>query len=671
MGRRLLFASTVFLPALAWLRIQGQELGLYDSSIGTSLVIVLAMLMFSFMIGIHTSIMSHAEDRILYLNRVYGMLSGINSLIVRINSQNELLREATHIAISKGGFPRAWFGLVDRELNIVRLAYDLETSQYPAGNDPRLSLLDLGKGYSPIALAVHTRRSVVSNDVAADEQSHFTRELLANGIRSYAVFPLIIGPRVLGIFKLHAEVPNFFHREELQLLEEMAGDVAFAIRHLEQKQVVEHLAYFDSLTNLANARLLEDRLLQAIDHAHQTSSPLSLIVIDIVAFKMVNDAFGRNIGDETLRIIARSLIAACGENRCARLGSNLFAVILPSLPLESDITQEYDRIEKFAFGNLEIYGHVFSLTSRAGIAMVPVDGDDPSSILRNAELALENARRLGLRYRFHAQSSNTRVAEQINMRRLLQCALEKGEFSLHYQIKVSGKRGTLESAEALLRWNSAEYGNVSPSIFIPILEETGLIENVGIWALTQAASDSQESLNTVAPHFRIAVNVSASQLLRDDFIDLITRAFGPYTAKAQLDVEITESLMMHDLEGTVEKLRILRELGFKIAIDDFGTGYSSLAHLACLPLDYLKIDKSFVAALPDSAEGTAVIKAIVSLARTLRLIVIAEGVETAEQAEILISLGCDQLQGYYYGKPEPLKDLLARLKSSGSICANN
>lgn len=661
-GRRLLAVATVILPALAWLRVQGQALGLYDASVGTGLVVTMAMLMFALLIGVHTSTLARAEDRIQYLNRVYSMLSDINSLIVRTTSRDELLEGAGRIAVVRGGFPRAWFGIVDMEHNVVRLAQGGDDTERPHDDDHRLSLLDFGAGYSPIGRAVRTRQPVISNDVAAEPSGPFQDELLAHGIRSYAVFPLLLGPRVLGVFKLHAEVPHFFHGEELQLLAEMAGDVAFAIRHLEQKQVVDHLAYFDSLTGLANARLLDDRLQQELVNATRMDSPFALLVIDIISFKMVNDAYGRNVGDEALRTVARRLCEACGEGRCARLGSNLFAVLLSASVSESDIARQYEQIVHAVFDTFDIHGNAFRLSTRAGIAMFPVDGTDPPTLLRSAESALEQARLGGQRYHFHAQSSNARVAEHMNMRRLLAGALAKGEFVLHYQVKVESRSGQPVSAEALLRWNSAEYGAVSPTRFVPILEETGLIEPVGLWALAQAARDSHDMVLPVNADFRMAVNVSAAQLLRPDFIDAVANAFGPYAARAQLDIEITESLLMRDVEDAIVKLRHLRSIGFKIAIDDFGTGYSSMAYLARLPLDYLKIDRSFVVALPESSDGIAVVAAIVSLARSLRLAVIAEGVETEAQATLLASLGCDQLQGYHYGKPEPLDDLLARLQ---------
>jgi diguanylate cyclase (GGDEF)-like protein len=663
MGRRLLLSAALILPGLAWLRIQGQQSGLYDTSLGTGLVVTLALLMFALLVGFHTHALGRAEDRIQYLNRVYGVLSDINSLIVRTGGRDELLAEASRIAVERGGFPRAWFGLVDAGRGAVKLAGDTPGTNGLDENDRRLSLLDLGAGYSPIGLAVHTRQPVVSNDVAADPRGAFTAELLAHGIRSYAVFPLLSGDRVLGIFKLHAEVPQFFHGEELQLLAEMAGDVTFAIEHLEQKQIVDHLAYFDALTGLANARLLEDRLQQAIDHALQLDAPFALLVIDIIAFKMVNDAYGRHVGDEALRTVARRIGAAAGEGRCARLGSNLFAILIPALASESDVAQEYERVLHAAFGTFNILNHTFDLAPRAGIAMVPVDGTEPAALLRNAEAALDEARLGGQRYRFHAQSSNARVAERMEMRRLLGGALAKGEFALHYQIKVNSRTRRPDSAEALLRWHSSEYGMVPPSTFVPILEETGLIETVGLWALGQAARDSLETAATMTADFRFAVNVSVLQLLQPGFADSVAATFGPFAGSAQLDIEITESLLMRDVEDAIAKLRRLRAMGFKIAIDDFGTGYSSMAYLARLPVDYLKIDRSFVVALPDNPEGIAVVTAIISLAHSLRLGVIAEGVETAAQAALLTALGCEQLQGYHFGKPEPLADLLRRLRS--------
>lgn len=667
MGKRLLVSVAIVLPLLAWLRLEGQASHLYSPEFGGGLVLTVALLMMAALIVFHTSVTNRAETRIKYLNRVYSVLSEVNALIVRVADQTELFNEASRIAVQRGGFPRAWFGLVDPARATIELVAGLDPALIgsPMLAD-RLSLRRAGAGSSPIARAVHGGVLVVSNDVAQDLSDPFRNELLMQGIRSYAVFPLYLQKKVIGVFKLHAEEANFFHAEELRLLNELVGDIVFGINHLAQRSKLDHLAYFDSLTNLANARLFEDRLQQAVDHASRNDGGLAIFVFDIVAFKLVNDSFGRPAGDETLRALAERLIHACGETNCGRLGSNLFALIVVGYADETEIAGELRRILDDCFAkDFEIFGNTFPVAARFGIAIYKHDGDDGKTLVSNAETALKAARKTGQRYRFYNQLSNDRIAERIKVHRLLSRALERSEFTLHYQGKVDGKSLALCGAEALLRWNSADLGAVSPAEFVPLLEDLGLIEKVGAWAVSQAASDSDLHIRPTHPGFRIAVNVSASQLQQPDFVERIHAAFGEHVGLAELDIELTESLLMTDVAGSIDKLRRLRALGLKVALDDFGTGYSSMAYLAKLPLDYLKIDQSFIAGLPADPECVTLVSSMIGLGHALGLEVIAEGVETAAQAALLSSLGCDQLQGYHFARPEPLAALLARLHAPG------
>ena len=670
MGRRLLLSAWFALPVLAWCSLEGQSRNLFGPQFGTAVLVTVGLAMLSALILWHTATAELGERRVQYLNRTYSVLSEVNALIVRVTDRTQLFQEASQIAVRRGGFPRAWFGIVNSDNNVVELvAWEDAARQHPMPTKlgDRLSLKQIDGELSPIARAIHSGKPVVSNDIVADKTHPFRSELLADGIRSLAIFPLILSGKPIGIFKLHAEIPNFFHDEEMRLLSEMAGDIVFAMNNLEQRQTLNHLAYFDSLTNLANARLFEERLSQAIDNATRQRSALALIVFDIISFRLVNEVHGRQAGDYVLRQLSQRLVDCSSEARSSRLGSNLFALVIPGIATESGLVKEYERLMACCFGDaFSVSEHRISLTVRCGIAILHGNGR-AKTLLDQAESALRAAGSSGELYRFYDPASNERNAVRLDLQARLTRALAQSEFVLHYQIKVDARSMEPCGAEALLRWSDSATGPVSPCVFVPILEEIGLIGKVGAWALRQASSDSSRVIQPFCQGFRISVNVSASQLLEPDFVEKVQLAFGDYVFTAELDLELTESLVMRDIDASIGKLRRLRELGIKIAIDDFGTGYSSMAYLAKLPLDYLKIDRAFVTGLPHDKESITVISSIIGLGHALGLQVIAEGVEHEAQAMLLASLGCDQLQGYFFAKPEPLAAMLARLNVAAPV----
>jgi diguanylate cyclase (GGDEF)-like protein len=672
MGRRMLLSVSITMPLFAWIRLRGEAMHLYSTEFGVSLVVTCSLLLMMTLIVLHTAITNRAETRIHYLNRVHSVLSEVNALVALVDGRAALFHEASRIAVERGGFPRAWFGVLDASGQAIELVAGIDPASAAALRE-RLSLYPSNGRPGPIARAFGCARPIVSNDLTRELADPCHAEMLAQGIRSYAVLPLILDGKVIGIFKLHAEAPNFFHAEELRLLNELVNDIVFAIRHLEQRRQLDHLAYFDALTGLANPRLFEQRVNQAVAQSRRRAEGPALAVLDLVAFKQINDAFGRAVGDEALKQFSRRLSEAAGEDQCARLGSNLFALTLPGLALETEVAAAYERIAEHCFGReYEAMGQRFALSAFAGIAL-PQDcgkagGCDAKTLLGNAETALERARALGQRCRFHDDGSDARVAERIKLHYQLAHGLERAEFALHYQAKIDAKSGEISGVEALLRWHNAELGSVSPAQFIPVLEETGLIDKVGDWVLRQAAAASRR-LRQDTPDLRIAVNVSAAQLLRPDFVERVRAALGPDPLDAGIDLELTESLLMTDIDGAIDKLRQLRALGLRIALDDFGTGYSSMAYLARLPLDYLKIDRAFVTGLPDDPESRTIISSMISLGHALGLKVIAEGVETRDQAGLLTALGCDQLQGFYFARPEPRAALEERLRAPESALA--
>ncbi|MDB5803145.1 MAG: hypothetical protein JWN73_467 [Betaproteobacteria bacterium] len=606
-----------------------------------------------------------SEEKIRRLNRVYAVLSGINTLIVRVSDRTELFREACRLAVEEGGFALAWVGLVDREAMRLHLIASHDTTH------GYVDLLPLGLDQSaPGGLgfagrAVAERRALVANDIAQGAQLNILKEeALARGFRSMIVLPLMAGADVRGVISLYSDTPDFFDSEEIRLLEELAGDITFALDHLDQADRLEYLAYYDPLTGLANRRLFEERLDQSIEVAAREEGRLAVLMIDLVRFKTINDTFGRQQGDMLIKQVAERAMDHIGDhNRLARFGGDHFVSVMPDVATADEVGRRLEEIMAAVFGRpFQVGDADLRISAKIGIAMYPDDGGDADTLLKNAEVAVKRSKSVPEPYLFFNQKMAERVAEKLMLENRLHRALERNEFVLHYQPKVDLESGEIVGAEALIRWQSPDLGMVQPAHFISLLEETGLILEVGPWALKQAALDYALLAARGANPPRIAVNVSPVQLRRAEFVDTVRNAIMQDAGQPGIDLELTESLVMEDVAGNVDKLKAIRKLGVSIAIDDFGTGYSSLAYLARLPVQTLKIDRSFIITMLQEPDTMTLVSTMISLAHSLRLKVVAEGVDAEEQARVLRLLRCDQMQGFLFSKPLPLEDLAALLE---------
>src|SRR5580658_7785700 len=596
-----------------------------------------------------------AETRITHLNRVHAVLSGINTLIVRVRSRDELFAEACRIATEQGGFPMIWIGMVDREAKkIVPVASMGVTDEYLEYVRENLSLDAVGESLT--ALAVREGMAVWANDLEARTDVVFRAHLMAAGIRSMAVFPLSIAAEVVGVVALYAAETEYFHSGELKLLRELTGDIAFAIDHIEKQERLDYIAYYDVLTGLANRGLFLERTEQYIRSAAGARRKLALFMFDLERFKNINDSLGRPAGDLLLCQVAEWLIGHVGDaNLVARVGPDHFGVILPDIQRVEEVGRVLEKTMQAFLGHaFTVAGAVLRISAKVGVALYPEDGADADTLFKNAESALKGAKNSGARYLCYAEEMTASMAGRLSLENRLRQALERGEFVLHYQPKVNLASGVLTGVEALLRWNDPLTGLVPPNRFIPILEETGLIHEVGQWALHEAVTDYRRWRKTKSRAVRISVNVSPPQLRSHGFVSEIEHALGgDPLAAAGLELEITESVIMKDVRFSVASLRAVRALGVGIAIDDFGTGFSSLSYLARLPVQTLKIDRSFVIDMTLSSEGLALVSAIINLAHSLKLNVVAEGVETEEQSRLLRVLNCDEMQGYLFSRPLP------------------
>jgi diguanylate cyclase (GGDEF)-like protein/PAS domain S-box-containing protein len=608
-----------------------------------------------------------AEARISRLNRMHTVLSGINAAIVRIRGRDELFAEAVRIAVDHGGMQSAWMGLVDEVAQEVQLvAWAGCDEPFVQSLRGRTSMrLDMEEGAGIVARAATSRLAVVSNDVSADERVTLREELGRLGVRSLAVLPILVDGATAAVLTLHSSERGFFDEQEMKLLLELAGDIAFALEHIANREKVDYLAYYDELTGLANRRLFVERLSQFLHAAGQAGDKLAVVVADIERLRVVNESLGRIAGDAVLKTIAARLSAAAERAEIARVSANHFALVLRGIKGRSAVTRRIDRLWHEVFGPpLEVGGTELRIAARAGVAMYPGDGSDPDALIRGAEAALLRAKQTGERQVFHAAEMTERTAEKLTLENRLRQALEREEFVLHYQPKVEVETQRIVGVEALIRWQNPGLGLVPPGQFIPLMEETGIILEVGAWALRRAVLDHKRWTEMDLPAPRVAVNVSAVQLRKKDYVATLQEALRQGTRVPGVDLEITESLVMDDIQGNIDKLKEVRSLGVGIAIDDFGTGYSSLGYLARLPVQALKIDRSFIVTMLTTPETMTLVSTIISLAHSLKLKVVAEGVDDPEQAKLLRLLRCDEMQGYLYSRPVPFDELTALLRKA-------
>jgi diguanylate cyclase (GGDEF)-like protein len=601
----------------------------------------------------------HSEVELRRLNRLYGMVSGINALAIRVRDRDDLFRNFCRIAVEQGEFLMAWIGVIDRAANkLVPMAWAGFDEQSMinirglfAGSDGEL------QGKTLAARTIRDKVPVIVNDVQTDKNLVFRQMHIDAGVRSIAMLPLLSADKVTGVFVLYTNHPEFFDAAGMKLLAELAGNFAFALDYIEKQERIDRYAYYDALTGLANRSLFLDRVTQHILAAASAGHRLAMFVFDLERFKNFNDSLGRPAGDALLVQVAEWLTQKSGNvSLTARVGADQFAVVMPVVTYEGDVLQVLERrLAAFLSHPFRVNDVVYRIAAKVGVVMFPDDGADADTLFKNAEAAVKKAKVSGDRYLFYAQKMNETTPGTLGIENRLREALDRDEFVLHYQPKVNLATGKLTGAEALIRWNDPKGGLVLPGRFIPILEGTGLIHAVGRWALHRAMQDFQHWRSTGLPAVRISVNVSALQLRNRSFVADIEEAISITPgAAAGLELEITESLIMEDVNHSIVSLLAIRALGVTIAIDDFGTGFSSLSYLSKLPVDTLKIDRSFVADMISGAGGMTLVSVIINMAHALKLNVVAEGVETEEQQRQLRLMRCDEMQGYLFGKPVPV-----------------
>jgi diguanylate cyclase (GGDEF)-like protein/PAS domain S-box-containing protein len=434
-----------------------------------------------------------------------------------------------------------------------------------------------------------------------------------------------------------------------------------------QEQQLAHMATHDPLTNLPNRVLCVDRLKQAIVEAERRECMVGVLFLDLDGFKVINDTHGHETGDQLLKAVAKRLSACVRSvDTIARVGGDEFIIVLPEVCHEQDVAQVAQRTLDGFMTPFRVEGHEFFMTASVGITLFPLDDREVNNLLKNADIAMYTAKERGRnRYQFYTPSLNERVSKRLTMERDLRRALDREQFTIHYQPEINVTSNRIVGIEALVRWEHPERGLVPPSDFIALAEETGLIVPLGEWVLLRACAQNRCWQAAGFPALKVAVNISGRQFRQHNLISIITRILKETALDSSfLEIEITEGALMDDEETSLRMLRGIRDMGVGVTIDDFGTGYSSLSYLRRFPIGAIKIASTFVRDIASHKSNGAVASAIIAMAQNLRLSVVAEGVETEEQLVYLRSRKCDRMQGYYFSKPLPAREFASLLQGA-------
>jgi diguanylate cyclase (GGDEF)-like protein len=600
-------------------------------------------------------------DRLARIVRVH---SALNAAVIRIRDRDELLQEACRIATGLGAFSGAAVWLVDCGGRWAWLKYQAGEEVQDVGSLKRLEIGD-GTGPDPSlsGRALRTGKIMVCPDIARTDMPVAGRDqLLARGVRSLIALPLIIAGKPVAVLTLHA--PDAAPAEDgelLGLLENMTASLSFALHSLQSADAAQYLASFDPLTGLAKRALFCERIDRQLQSKTEPAAQAraAVIAFDVRGLGSLNSLYGQRCGDLLLQsVVERLKRHAGGDERIGYLGAGTFVLLervadpvidSPRLALDALLLEE----------PFEIEGREIRLSVSCGAAEQARDCAGGAILVQRAEAALKRAKESGEHYLSYRPEMSRETASRVVLEHKLRTALEEQQFVLYYQPQIDLATGRIDSAEALLRWRDPAEGLVAPGRFLSVLESSGMIVPLGNWALLKAVEDLEGWRLAGCGPMRVGVNVSAQQLRQREFLHGLlglAERLAPL-AGFGLDIEITETTLLQDLEGTSAKLRELRKAGIRIALDDFGTGFSSLGLLSKLPVDVLKIDRSFVSGLPGDAASVTLVASIVELASAFDLITVAEGVETEEQLAALRGLRCSHSQGFLHSAAVPAREL--------------
>lgn len=611
---------------------------------------------------------------------IVGMVRDItekNKLETLLNGQNHILE-----LIAKGA---AHIEVLDQIIQLIECVSNGVCSIYltdettnslvhasspsiPAAYSTVIKQLPIGPDTSPAAAAAYHKHPIIVNDIANDPLWKKHRDIaVENKLMASWSTPVFDNQQgVIAVFSIYYDKPSEPTDAEIQVIEKAVYLTSLAVHRYRAEEKINFMAFHDELTNLPNRRMFNERAKEAIEgHNGQPHQAIAMMYLDLDRFKIINDMLGHNIGDLVLKHVAQRLQSIIREQDLAsRQGGDEFALLLKKVSKQkaASIAQWIiDALEK----PLIINGNELFVTPSVGITMFPTDGETVSDLLRKADIAMYKAKRKGRNnFQFYDAVLDKELYDRHEIETELRKALEKGEFQLYYQPIINLCSNKIIGVESLLRWNNHRLGNVPPDKFIPLAEESGLIVPIGEWVLNTACRQLKAWEKEGLGPLSVAVNISIRQFYQPNLAFKIADALNETGIDpARLTIEITESMTM-DVEAATKVLRELKALGVNISIDDFGTGYSSLSYLRTFPIDSLKIDKSFISDMAHSKSGQNIATAILLMAHNLGLSVIAEGVETTEQLDLLRNYKCDSAQGYLFSPPLPAEELRKLLGNS-------
>jgi diguanylate cyclase (GGDEF)-like protein len=609
------------------------------------------------------------EAQIARLHRVLRMLSGVNSLVLRIRDRTEVLRETCRLATSAGGYSAAIaVGKVSGGGMMQPMAWSGEDTQMIADLRAYITTA-VTRENSVLAKVIATGREFVCNNTVAMQSTGALDALMVNaGVRSVVALPLVVDGVTVGLLVLAARDAEVVGEEELGMLREVSGNLSFGLKYLQRDTKARFLSHFDANTGLAKRPLFSERVQRLITSPAAMGNRHVVIVMDVERLSIINDSIGWESADLLLQQVAERLRKFVPRvDQLGHFGGGTFALVRQQgqRSIAEVHAASYRRASQIFGEPFVIDGQSIPVVVRTGFALYPDDDRDAATLVQDAEAALRHARSTGEQHVHYDATVRSQGVDRLALEHRLRFALERREFELHYQPKVDVATRRIIGAEALLRWRSPEEGLVMPGLFLPLLEATGMVVEVGDWVVRQAASDCQGWLAAGLPPVRIAVNIAPAQLRHPQFAAEFLHVVESWsTPQCGLDIEITEGLLHEDSVAEVDKLRQLHDRGVRIAIDDFGTGYSSLTRLAQLPIDTLKIDRQFISRLLGGSPGNSVVRTIIALAGAFGMTTVAEGVETPEQLAVLCQLGCQQSQGYLHSRAVPAADF-ARMLAQG------
>ncbi|WP_152205233.1 putative bifunctional diguanylate cyclase/phosphodiesterase [Marinobacter changyiensis] len=618
-------------------------------------------------------------------HRAYQVLAAGNELVLRGESEQQLFQSVIESLISLSDYALAWIGVArhDEEHSLEILARAGGIGNY--ADQLQLSWQGGRSSIGPGGEAVRTRKPVVCQDVATDPAFRPWRRIAETyGIRSAVAIPLIFGEDDVGLLTIYSAQPRAFTDDEVYLLERLAANISFGVctlrvrSHLrEQRALAWSSAYKDSLTGLPNRQWVMEELNKLDAEYARHHRVAAVLFIDLDGFKRINDSLGHEVGDHLLHAVAQRLEEVARiEDFVARLGGDEFLVLMRFDESDDLITGTDDPMSAVAKAaanlaerltkalNLPFYDGALEhhLGASIGISLYPADTAKASSLVNCADIAMYEAKSTGRgRYRFYYTELSLRHRQKLALKNDLHRAVDTNTFRAYFQPIINICSGQVEYIEALMRLDLPDGTVATPDYFLQTLEETGLISRAGQTMLKEACS-SLAQCRQILPDLRLSVNLSANQVWQADLIDQLEDMLRRYDLPASaLMLEVTEGYMMTDIRKAEGFLEVLHERGFEIAIDDFGTGYSSLSRLRSMPVSKLKVDKSFMDNVPEDRESLEVVKAILQMAHSLGLDVVAEGIETSSQLQALIEAGCTLIQGFLFARPMPAEELLAYL----------